>query len=295
MFEQNEILSARYHLRRKISSVGYNISTWCACDRETGSEVVLKIYRRVVADACDYPPWNKHDLHSKFIRFRRIYDRLAKLAPGAGLSWVRCHYAPGDEYLIVCRKFYQSPLHEVFTPPQHFSEKLAPLFLDLASGLDCIYRDIGAEMGYFFTWDDIFIDDGRLVIADYGLKNLADIVEASYEGPRPGKIGALAMLKCVIESEVPDFFTDPQRFLALFYIYMRTGHIPFLAACDPNDMVASLTHMSKNFKHYLACAEFDWGAIGTSKEQAILHKSLSRNSGDRFSSCVELVTNLTRV
>jgi hypothetical protein len=290
MFKPGDIVPGGYRLGERLGYKGFYIHSWRASDRH-GKPVLLKIYHTVTSD--DYPG-APHDLRSQIEGFIWPIDSFVKLAPVMGLApWITYHIDYAAKWLILCRKYYPDRLIDRFPVlraedrHKHPNQALLQAFQEIATGLDQLRQFMEPKSLTFNpSPDDLLMDGPDAVVADWGTVELEQLIEHSYDGPRPISESDSLAATCYGESLGPHGHADPQYCLAILYFYLRVGHSIF-TPLSPGPDAAWDAYI--NHEAYLKTGQVNLEELPNPRECEIIARALSVNATDRFTTCREFV------
>ncbi|WP_019499926.1 hypothetical protein [Pseudanabaena sp. PCC 6802] len=273
-----------YQLIAELGSQGNYIQTSRA--KYAKAEVVVKLHSTFVQGERDL--WTGSDLRDRVDRLCPYFDSLVAMPPTPGVApWLRYHNLHRQRCFIICRRYYPERAIDRFRPEQEVPDPLPGLdlvtaFQSLASGLDYLSDRLGGHYYPAITPNNIFMDGEQAVLADYGLEELHDIIEQSYDGPRPVRVSPYDWLKFG-SGRVETVLS----WLAAVYFHVRTGH-PLLTSrgWEAKNRLEQQQEIAENYVK-LRDGEIDLSELSNPGERAAIAQALGLNPDRQFSSCLE--------
>jgi hypothetical protein len=272
-----------YLLNEKLGSLGCYIETWRATDEQGVGVVIKHHYTAVMDDHGGYVS----DLTKKVAELLPQIERLTTLPARPGLApWVRYHFDPAHQRLLLCRPYYDDCLEQ--RVPIARTPDLLERLGELAQAIDFLQQHNLGSLN--LVPGNLFIAGGQAYLGDYGLLELHKLIESSYSGPRPFVGGVNYLLGRDMQRVQRGNVFD----LALLYYYLRTGRIAFgNFVCDsPTNFYAVLAKFYEGQQRYEEIGELCLDALPELVERQIVARALAKDSSQRFSTCAQLVASL---
>jgi hypothetical protein len=290
MFGQR--LPGGYRLIAELGSKGNYIKTCRA--KDGNSEVIVKLHSTFVQGERDL--WTGNDLRALVDRLCPYFDSLVAMPPTPGVApWLRYHNLHRQRCFALCRRYYPERAIDRFRPDREALNDLPRLDLvtalqSLASGLDYLSDRLGGIRNLAVTTNNVFMDGEQAVLADYGLEELYDIIEQSYDGPRPVRESPYDWLKFGgrrVETVL--------SCLAAVYFHMRTGH-PLLTSrgWEAKSRLDREREIAENYIK-LMDGEIDLSELPYPREREAIAQALGLNPQRQFLSCREFALSLLEI
>lgn len=281
-----------YQLIAELGSQGSYIQTSRA--KYANAEVVVKLHSTFVQGERDL--WTGNDLRDRVDRLCPYLDSLVAMPPTPGVApWLQYHNLHRQCCFVICRRYYPERTIDRFRPEREVPDPLPSLDLvtalrSLATGLDYLSDRLGESYYPAITPNNIFMDGEQAVLVDYGLEELHDIIEQSYDGPRPVRVSPYDWLKFG-SGRVETVLS----WLAAVYFHVRTGH-PLLTSrgWETRNRLEQQREIAENYVK-LRDEEIDLSELPDSRERAAIAQALGLNPNRQFSSCREFAFSLIEI
>ena len=276
-----------YVLNEQLGGRGWYIEAWRATDRH-GADVVIKLHHTTVHDEYDS---HRHDLTQEIAQMLPPIEHLVSLPPMPGVaSWLRYHFKPDRNYLILCRRHFPERMVDRFPVSSTGARNGGPnpefleAFREIARAVDLLQDDIPGTIP--IVPSNLLMEGSQAYLADFGLERLHDLIEQAYAGSRTIGESSANQLHRLIEGG--------QFGLAAVYYYLRTGRITFGDYLwNPTIPFSEVVvEYAQSISEYESTGEFRLEALPDPKERRAVARALSRDPAERFPSCLQFVVSL---
>jgi hypothetical protein len=295
--ESGSDIPGGYRMIEKLGSIGFYINTWRAQD-SNGQEVIVRFHWTAVHHD-DFSPGP--DMRDKISQFVVQFERIINAPATVGLApWLRYSCNPDDGYIFLVRQYYPTKLHERFGSISEITDitqrdELLTALKQLAEGLDNLYakeKSITVDVHE----DNLFVDGLQTVITDYGCPALRDLIETSYDGPRPLTVRNFTNGQFVfLELTGGNVIEKAQAALAAIYYRLRLGQSvfgDFTEEAKTTNVIQCLMKARERVQAYLHTQQLELGNLLLPAEHSAIIRALAIKPTERFRSCAEFVQSL---